>query len=120
MGIPPTILWGRSRQTAVVDGVTVHDPDWLGVDYALVALLDEWESGLCICGEPITSHEGKTSADYAAPFLTCPALVALDEEQAAQAKRDGHKDAKPDPSRARGWIVKTLDIIRAMAGQPEE
>jgi len=115
MGIAPTVMWGRQRQTIRRGGITTHDPDWLQIDYALIVLLDEWEQGLCICGEPVAAHEGKTAADYGAAFLTCPAIEALDAEQASRAKQDGNKDAKPDPSRARAWLVRTLEQLRVMA-----
>ena len=115
MGTAPTVFWGRKRQTIRRDGITLHDPDWLQIDYALIVLLDEWEQGMCICGHPVASHEGKTAADYGGAFLTCPAIEALDAEQASRAKQDGNKDAKPDPSRARAWLVRTLDQLRAMA-----
>lgn len=80
-----------------------------------MVLFVEWEAGLCICGEPWASHEGKTADDYGAAFTVCPAIEALDAEQARLAKRDGNRDAKPSPSRARGWFVKTLDQLRLMA-----
>jgi len=115
MGIAPTIFWGRKRQTIRRGGITLHDPDWLQIDYALIVLLDEWEQGLCICGEPTASHEGKTAADYGGAFLTCPAIEALDAEQASRAKQDGNTTAKPDPSRARAWLVRTLEQLRVMA-----
>ena len=115
MGIAPTVMWGRQRRSMRIDGTTIHDPDWLQVDYALVVLLDEWEQGLCVCGEPVASHKGKTANDYGGAFLTCPAMEALDLQQTNQALADGLKEAKPDPSRARAWFARTLDQLRAMA-----
>lgn len=115
MGVPPSVLWGRQRRSLQVDGTTIHDPDWLQVDYALLVLLDEYEAGLCICGEPVESHKGKTANDYGGAYLTCPAMEALDLEQSNRARSDGNKEAKPDPSRARAWFVKPIEILRAMA-----
>jgi hypothetical protein len=115
MGIAPSILWGRQRQTSRHGHLTTHDPDWLQVDYALLVLLEEWEQSLCKCGQPMGSHAGKTAADYGAAFITCPAIEALDAEQAKRAVTDGHENVKPDPSQARLWLVRTLDELRAMA-----
>lgn len=117
MGVPPTVLWGRTRRSVVRDGVTRSDPEWLAWDVALLSALDEYEAGLCACGEPWDSHAGKTSDDYAAAFLTCPALEAQEAEQARRAKADGHKDAKPDPSRARLWVTKTLAAMQQWADE---
>jgi hypothetical protein len=115
MGIAPTVFWGRQRGEIREGAFTRHDPDWLEIDYALIVLLDEYEQSLCVCGEPVASHKGKTAEDYGGAFLTCPAIEALDAEQAKLAKREGQKDAKPDPSRARAWFTRTLDQLRAMA-----
>lgn len=116
MGVPPTILWGRQRRTYTVGGLTEHDPEWLQYDYALLAMLEEWEAGLCPgCNEPRESHVGKTASDYAAAYITCPAAEAMEAEQVRQAKRDGIKDAKPDPSRARRWVAMTVAAMREWA-----
>ncbi len=117
MGVPPTVLWGRTRRSVVRGGVTHHDPDWLQWDVALLAALDDYEAGLCACGDPWESHQGKTASDYAAAFLTCPALEAQDAEQAKRARADGHKDVKPDPARARLWVTKTVEAMREWAQQ---
>ena len=80
-------------------------PAWLTIDRLLVDLLHEYRDGLCPgCGEPLTSHAGKTYKDYSAAAVTCPALIAQDKAQTAQAKRDGRSDAKTDPERARSWV----------------
>ena len=115
MGVAPSILWGRRRQSITVNGATRADADWLEIDYALLVLLDEWEQGLCICGKHRSTHDGMTPDDYAGAFLTCPALVALDAEQVKTAKRDGNKDVKPDLNRARGWFTDTYEAMQAMA-----
>lgn len=83
-------------------------------DRAIVAALDEWEDSLCPgCGKPFSEH-GKPGA-FTAVAIRCPELEALDREQVTQARRDGHKDAKPDPERARRWISGTRAQIRATA-----
>lgn len=81
-------------------------PEWLSIDLLLVDLLDEWEAGLCPgCGDPMTSHAGKTYRDYASAAVTCPAVIAQDKAQVAAAKKAGNKDAKEDPSRSRFWVL---------------
>lgn len=115
MAVPPSVLWGRSRRSVTRDGVTIHDPEWLASDLAWLAALDNYEATLCACGEPWESHKGKTKADYASAYLTCPALEAEEAERVKRAKADGHAEAKVDPSRPRIWITKTLTAMQTWA-----
>lgn len=92
--VAPTVYWGRDT-----------GPRWTPEDRAVLDALDDYEATLCPgCGQPMSSHDGKTAADYTAAAITCPSLQALDRDQVAQARRDGHTDQKPDPERARRWI----------------
>lgn len=113
MGIAPTVLWGRASRTVQTDLGTWTTPAWLDIDQLLLDLWHEWEDGLCPgCGDPLESHAGKTYRDYTSAVITCPAVIALDNAQVEAAKRDGHKDAKRDPSRARSWLMGPRGRIR--------
>lgn len=80
-------------------------PAWLDIDLLLLDLQRDYEATLCPgCGDPLESHAGKTYKDYGSAAVVCPAVIALDRAQVAQAKRDGNKDAKPDPARPRTWV----------------
>lgn len=108
------MLWGRAELTVQTDLGTWRTPDWLDIDRLLVDLLREYEDGLCPgCGEPMTSHAGRTYKDYASIAVTCPALIALDRAQAEQARRDGNREASTSPERARTWLKGSRPAIRA-------
>lgn len=125
MSVAPTVLWGRAvSHVPGADGITRDTPAWLPYDWALMQALAEYEESLCPgCGMPLEEHKGKTAEDYAGGFITCPAVQALDADQVARAKEDGHKDAKPNPERARSWFAASVDEMRRMAEEqqhPEE
>lgn len=112
MGVAPTVLWGRASRTVETSLGTWTTPAWLDIDQILLDLWREWEDSLCPgCGDPLESHAGKTYRDYRAADIVCPAVIALDKAQVEKAKKDGHKDAKPDPSRARSWLMGPRDRI---------
>ena len=80
------MYWGRDDGT-----------QWTPEDRAILDALDSYQATLCPgCGQPMSSHRGKSADDYTGAAITCPSLQALDRDQVAQARRDGHKDQQAD------------------------
>jgi len=101
--VPPTVYWGR------VDGHA-----WTVEDRAILSALDGWEATLCPgCHRPYSEH--RPVGEYTAASVDCPQLEALERDQVAQAHRDGHTDAAPDPERSRRWVAGTRSEITAWA-----
>ncbi|MDU5415583.1 MAG: hypothetical protein E6128_01650 [Cutibacterium avidum] len=99
------MYWGRDDGT-----------QWTPEDRAILDALDSYQATLCPgCGQPMSSHRGKSADDYTGAAITCPSLQALDRDQVAQARRDGHKDQQADPERARRWIHGERSQITAWA-----
>ena len=58
------------------------------------------------CGRPLASHRGETMADYVTGWDTCPAMEALDFDQAEKRELDEpERKQGRDPDRARTWAV---------------
>lgn len=111
------MLWGRETLTVPTDLGTWSTPAWLTTDLLLLDLWREYQDTLCPgCGDPVASHAGKTYHDYASAAFVCPAQISLDKAQTQQAKRDGLKDAKTNPERARTWVTGSRDFISRYTG----
>ena len=74
----------------MVDGETYSQPE-PELDWVDIAILDAWHAlnaDLCICGRPRAIHATEAAADYVTGVDTCPAIAALDEQQAAKSIDD--------------------------------
>lgn len=110
MGIPPRRLLGWEPTTITwtdADGLTRSRPEplWDWVDVAILTAWRQLQETLCPkCGRPVALHEGQTRHDYAVGYNLCPAVEALEAEQAAQHKADEPlRKQGLNPDRARMW-----------------
>lgn len=112
--MPTTTTWKQHGET-----YSRAEPELDWIDVALLGAWADLKTQLCpSCGRPKQMHNGQTSDDYRVGYTTCPAVEALNIEQAAKAAEDeearkGFDDDNPskriNPDRARTWFAWTAD-----------